>query len=271
MKKITLFGFITLLLFSLTACISTEEREKGKEDLKKGEKLIREYVRETYGRKAKASDFKTCYAYERYDSTVPNFDKVASGFVKATVSTDDNEFDIIYNVHTDEVLTKENISAVMDSFLEYGKEKVKAAEFVDCKMELHSRKYEDTYISSFLMPGIKTYKELLESGEYSIRLTYRSIDSDYDGIKKEEWENVIASFQNTESHVMMLFVNFKEKEGFQTDTIYDYFDEIDYDTSIDGSVLEYSISERALKNAKNIIYANNSGDVMELKEKVEDE
>jgi len=50
------------LTLSLTACVSNGEREKGKDEVNKGKKLIREYVKETYGDNTKVPvDYIKCY------------------------------------------------------------------------------------------------------------------------------------------------------------------------------------------------------------------
>ena len=95
MKKIISICLFFLLTLSLTACVSSGEKEKGKEDVNKGKKLIREYVKETYGDNAKVSDL-TPYFIARDSSAVPDVNRYARGYVKAKVTTDNKDFDILY-------------------------------------------------------------------------------------------------------------------------------------------------------------------------------
>lgn len=252
MKKIIGIGCILILMLSLTACISDDERDKGKENVKVGQKLIKEYVRETYGKKAKVSDLKPIYKRGKYDSTVPSFTKIASGFVKATVTTKDSKFDILYNVNTKNVLTQENISAVQDSFLTYANDVLQSGNLVDCEMILYSEKIDDHYISSFIEPDITTYEELIATGEYKIELTYRSINSDFDNISEENWQQLISSFsgEGTEHKVYMLFVNYKDKESYKAEADQNYYRYIEK---------PYYETEEAIEYTKDILYINSEG------------
>lgn len=253
MKKIILINCIFILMFSLTACISETEKKQGKEEVKSGEILIKEYVRQTYGEDARVSDIKPCYIDERNGSTVPNFNKITSGYVKAAIS-DHTTFDMLYNINTNEVLTKENIGTVEDSFLSYAKE-VLQINLIDCGISVYSTAIDDPYIAGFIEPGIMTYKELVSTGKYRIQLTYRCIDSDLDIITEDTWRQLTAPFLNedTEGMVEMAFVNFNDKEGYEAAADQDFFFYIDGDTP-------YYASEKAGQYAKNVIYINQKGD-----------
>lgn len=260
MKKIRLFSYMILLLLSLTACISDAERQNGKEAVKEGKKLIREYVSETYGKSAKASDFKPCYVYERYDSTVPNLNKIASGYVKATIAVNDTKFDILYNIHNDEVLTKEHIGTVQESFSTYADGILQSGNIIDCKMTLYSMLKEDDYLSGFIAPDIMNYKDLVATGEYVINLTFRCINPDFDSITEEKWKQLISQLYSvkTDSQVNMLFVNYKNEEEFKAEAEKDYFAYHDADSP-------YYATEEAAQHAENILYMDFNGDKQVLK------
>lgn len=262
MKKKIIISCVILLLLSLTACVSEAEGKKGNEDVSKGKKLINEYVKLTYGEDAKASDFEACYIDERYDSVVPNFNKIASGFVKATVSVDDNKFDMIYHVNTDEVLTKENIAVVQDSFFSYVNEKQLLNNLINCGMSIYSTEIDDPYISEYIEPDITNYQELVESGKHRISLVYRCINSDFEAITEEQWEELAAPFLNheTEGLVAMIFVNFIDEKGYEAEIDKDFHDYFEYDVET-----PYYATDKAAQNIKNVVYINQEGDVEVLK------
>ena len=260
MKRIGLvLVVILLMLFSLTACVSNEERRQGNADVRRGRELITDYVQEVYGKEAKAYDFKACYVLSRYDSVVPNFDKIASGFVKATVSANNKVFDMIYHVNTREVLTKENIPAIEDEFLAYVNKTLPSANFVDCKMRLYNRNIEDTSIEEFIKPDILTYKELVETGEYMLELTFRSTASDFDSITEQQWRKAIYPFNGvrTGSQVHMLFVNYKDENGYKEEEKTGYYLYIE-------DLTEYYERESSIKNIKDMVYITYDGDFQVL-------
>ncbi len=260
MKRIGLvLAAILLTLFSLTACVSDEERRQGNADVRRGRELITDYVQEVYGKEAKAYDFKACYVLRRYDSVVPNFDKIASGYVKATVSVSNRVFDMIYHVNTREVLTKENIPAIQDEFLAYVNETLPPANFVDCKMRLYNRNIEDTYIEEFIKPDILTYKELIETGEYMLELTFRSTASDFDSITEQQWKKAIYPFNGVRSgsQVHMLFVNYKDENGYKLEENTGYYLYIE-------DLTDYYERESSRKSIDDMVYINYDGDFQVL-------
>lgn len=229
MKKVMLIGYVLILVLSLTACISSEERTKGKEQVRENKKIIKEFVRETYGKKAKATDFKTVFVWESRGSTVPNLSQIASGFVKAAVSIGDTKFDVIYHVHTKEVHTNENIPAIKATFLSYANEVLQSANLVDCEMSISSHDMLLHNIPDFVKPEIKTYEEMLSSGDYTITLTCRSINSDFDNISEERWEQLIPPFYDEEekgTNVYMIYVNYEDEEGYKAKLNEDYMNRI---------------------------------------------
>jgi len=259
-RKIISICFLILLTLSLTACVSSGEREKGKEDVNQGKKLIREYVKETYGDKAKVSDL-TPYFIARDSSAVPDVNRYARGYVKATVSKDNKDFDILYNVWTNEVLTQEYNTAIQDSFITYANDIIQTANFVNCKMEVSLVGSEGNYISGFLKPEAKTCEDLL-SEDISLTLTFRSVNSDFGAISQKEWSELMSSFRknNTEGQLFAVFVNYEDEKGYEAGEEIDYFEEINYNTSS----VNY-INEKAMIDVKNIIYADYHGYIQELR------
>lgn len=258
MKKIILIGYVLILVLSLTACISSEERARGKEQVRENKKIIKEYVRETYGKKAKASDFKTVFVWESSGSTVPNLSQIASGFVKATVSIGNTKFDIIYHVHTKEVLTNENIPAIQASFLSYANEVLQSANLVDCEMSISSHDMLLRNIPDFVKPEIKTYEEMLSSGDYTITLTCRSINSDFDNISEERWEQLIPPFseEKEESNVYMIFVNYEDEEMYKA--------KLDKDYMFDINTPYKNEREKLKEGTKDIIYVDSNKGVVRV-------
>jgi hypothetical protein len=260
MKKLISICLLFLLTLSLTACVSSGEKEKGKEDVNKGKKLIREYVKETYGDNAKVSDL-TPYFIARDSSAVPDVNRYARGYVKATVTTDNKDFDILYNVWTNEVLTQENNTAIQDSFITYANDIIQTSNFVNCKMEVSLIGSEGNYISGFLKPDTKTCEEIL-SEDISLTLTFRSVNSDFGVISQKEWSELMSSFlkKNTEGKLFAVFVNYENEKGYEAGEDIDYFEEINYNTSS----VNY-INENAMIDVKNIIYADYHGYIQELR------
>lgn len=259
-KKLISVGFLFLLTLSLTACVSSGEREKGKEDVNKGKKLIREYVKETYGDKAKVSDL-TPYFIARDSSAVPDVNLYARGYVKATVTTDNKDFDILYNVWTNEVLTQEYNTAIQDSFITYANDIIQTANFINCKMEVSLIGSEGNYISGFLKPDVKTCEGLL-SEDISLTLIFQAVNSDFGVISQKEWSELMSSFlkNNTEGKLFAVFVNYENEKGYEAGEDIDYFEEINYNTSS----VNY-INEKAMIDVKNIIYADYHGYIQELR------
>lgn len=249
MKKIKVISCIIILLFLLTACVSDAEREKGKENLKEGKILIKEYVRNTYGEDAKASDFKEIYIRERYDSTVPNLNRIASGYVHAAVSIDDIKFEILYNVYTDEVLTNKNMGIIQNSFLSYVNDKLQLNNVIDCQISLYAKAMDVPHMSNFIEPDIMTYEELVSLDKYNIELTCRCINSDFDNITEQKWQQLLPPYVNetTECSVEIVVVNFEDEEGYEAEAEHDFFEVI-------NSEILYYASEEAKQYTKNIIY-----------------
>lgn len=268
MKKIVLLSYMLLLTLSLTACISAKEREKGDETVRNGKKYIKEYVRETYGKKARVTDLKPYYI-RTYSTAVPSLNKVATGYVQATVTIGDKEFDILYNIYFDEVLTKENIDVLEDSFNSYADSKLQTVHFNSCHINISYFNQLDQCISGFLKPDITTYEELLSGGKYSIDLTYRTINSDFLSVTEEDWKELMHPFTNlkTDCFFEFLFVNYKDEEGFNEETDENYFLDINYDSFKNYRSFIYSKYESTTQYTKNIIYSNSSGDIKELKSK----
>ena len=230
MKKIIHLTAILLFLFSLMGCVSEEQKAEGKKELKLGKPLIKQYVRNTYGKKAKESNIKAFFVRERHDSTVPNFSKVAAGYVKGTVSLSDTKFDMLYNIYRDEALTKENIGDVEESFCSYAIEVLQFNRFVDCQMTIRQKDVEDAAdisLGGFLKPETKTYRDIVANERRSVELIFQAIDGDLQQIPEGKWRQLLEPFQvadketNTDaggdgglkmgSHVSMLFIDFKDE------------------------------------------------------------
>lgn len=258
MKKIVLISSIMILLLSLTACVNDVERKKGEQDVRDGKKLITAYAKKTYGKSAKASKFRPYYVRVDRGSTVPNFDEAASGCVKATVSVENTNFEILYNLATGAVVTNRNIGALKDSFCTYANDILQSVNIIDCATEIYSKERKP-YILNFIKPDITTYKELISTDEYDVKITFRSIKSDYEKIAKDEWETFTSLFYESDAKISILFVNYKDEEAYKAETdknLYardHYFDLIEYNQY--GPV-HYSVPEDKAKNAKNIIYAD---------------
>lgn len=259
MKKICLIGYLVVLLMVLTSCISAEERKQGKEDVRVGKKLIKEYVKQTYGKRAKVSDYEAVYISASTGSVVPNLSRNASGYVKATVKMKNNTFDIMYHVKTDEVLTSENIGRIQDSFLNYSKDILPFEGVMDCNMEVDFMLYYEQYIDGFLRPEIKSYKDLVDAGEYHVKLTLRCINQDVMSILQMQWEQFLSPFfsTNTESTIYMILVNYKDEEGYQAEADTDYYSTL-------GTTTAYYATEEATKYAQDILYIDCVNEKIEI-------
>jgi hypothetical protein len=254
-----------ILLLSFTACVSDVERKKGEQDVSDGKKLINEYVKKTFGENAKASEFKPYYVRVDRGSTVPNFEEAASGCVKATVSDKNTKFEILYNLVTGDVLTNQNIGSIKDSFCTYANDVLQSVNIIDCSIETYA-KDRKPYVLNFIKPDIKNCKELISTGEYDVKITFRSIKSDYQKIVKDKWETFTSLLNESDTKISILFVNYKDEEAYKAETgqyIFNhYFDSIDYD---EYGPNYYSIAQEKSKNAKNIIYSD-SRYVIDLKD-----
>ncbi len=253
-KKGLLLGCIILLMFSLTGCIDKEERAKGNEDLRKGRELVMEYVKDTYGNDAKVSDIDAFYIRRTYDSVIPSYAKMASGFLKATVSINDTNFDMLYHVNTGEVLTKANVPAIKEGFLTQVNKTLGTVNFKQCSMRIYTVDIKDPEIEQYISPDITTYQELLEAGGYVLELTFRSTAQDLPA--EEQWRKVNDLFtgENIETQVYLLFVNYKDEAGLKEEENTNYYS---YTKHLDS----YAEKEGAMKNIDNMVYINLYGDI----------
>lgn len=258
-------------MFSLMGCVSEEQKADGKKELKIGKPLIKQYVRNTYGKQAKLSNIEPYYVRERYDSTVPNFNKVAAGYVKGTVALSDTKFDMLYNIYRDEVLTKENIAAVEESFCSYASDVLQFNRFVDCQMAMREKDAQDAAdisLGGFLKPETKTYRDLVVNERRSVELIFQSIAGNLQYIPEEKWRQLLEPFQvaakETEtgasadgelemgSHVSMVFVDYKDEEAYKAQKDQHYFYYID-------STTPYYASDRPTPYVNNIVHGDYRG------------
>jgi hypothetical protein len=271
MKKIIHLTAIFIFMLSLIGCVSEEQKAEGKKELKIGKPLIKQYVKNTYGKKAKVTNIKPYYVRESSDSTVPNFQKIAAGYVKGTVSLSDTKFDMLYDIYRDEVLTKENIGAVEQSFCSYASDVLPFSRFVDCQMAVREKDVTDAAdisLGGFLKPDTKTYRDLVANERRSVELIFQSIAGDLKQIPEEQWQQLLAPFQvadkDTEtdasgddeltmgSHVSMLFIDYKDKEAYEAQKDQNYFNYID-------STTPYYASDRPTPYVKSIVYGDYRG------------
>lgn len=258
-------------MLSLIGCVSEKQKAEGKKELKIGKPLIKQYVKNTYGKKAKVTDIKPYYVRESHDSTVPSFQKIAAGYVKGKVSLSDTKFDMLYNIYRDEVLTKENIGAVEQSFCSYASDVLQFSHFVDCHMTLRQKDVQDAAdisLGGFLKPDTKTYRDIVANERRSVELIFQAIDGDLQQIPEEKWRQLLEPFQvadketNTDagtngglemgSHVSMVFVDYKDEETYEAhkDHSYSYY--------VDSTTPNYA-SDKPAPFAKSIIYGDYQG------------
>lgn len=101
--KKRIFSFLAVLAVSglailmCTACMSAEEKEKAKEDIRQAKPIAEKYLEDNFGGGQVVSiEFMQA---KKYPGPVPDFNKYASGFCKADVRLENNdEFQVVVNV-----------------------------------------------------------------------------------------------------------------------------------------------------------------------------
>lgn len=109
-----IFSFLAVLAVSglailmCTACMSAEEKEKAKEDIRQAKPIAEKYLEDNFGGGQVVSiEFMQA---KKYPGPVPDFNKYASGFCKADVRLENGtEFQLI--VDTDNKICYDNLNA----------------------------------------------------------------------------------------------------------------------------------------------------------------
>ena len=112
--KKRIFSFLAVLAVSglailmCTACMSAEEKEKAKEDIREAKPVAEKYLEDNFGGGQVVSiEFMQA---KKYPGPVPDFNKYASGFCKADVRLENGtEFQLI--VDTDNKICYDNLNA----------------------------------------------------------------------------------------------------------------------------------------------------------------
>ena len=112
--KKRIFSFLAVLALSglailmCTACMSAEEKEKAKEDIRQAKPIAEKYLEDNFGGGQVVSiEFMQA---KKYPGPVPDFNKYASGFCKADVRLENGtEFQLI--VDTDNKICYDNLNA----------------------------------------------------------------------------------------------------------------------------------------------------------------
>lgn len=112
--KKRIFSFLAVLAVSglailmYTACMSAEEKEKAKEDIRQAKPIAEKYLEDNFGGGQVVSiEFMQA---KKYPGPVPDFNKYASGFCKADVRLENGtEFQLI--VDTDNKICYDNLNA----------------------------------------------------------------------------------------------------------------------------------------------------------------
>lgn len=112
--KKRIFSFLAVLAVSglailmCTACMSAEEKEKAKEDIRQAKPIAEKYLEDNFGGGQVVSiEFMQA---KKYPGPVPDFNKYASGFCKADVRLENGtEFQLI--VDTDNKICYDNLNA----------------------------------------------------------------------------------------------------------------------------------------------------------------
>lgn len=112
--KKRIFSFLAVLAVSglailmCTACMSAEEKEKAKEDIRQAKPVAEKYLEDNFGGGQVVSiEFMQA---KKYPGPVPDFNKYASGFCKADVRLENGtEFQLI--VDTDNKICYDNLNA----------------------------------------------------------------------------------------------------------------------------------------------------------------
>lgn len=112
--KKRIFSFLAVLavsglaILTCTACMSAEEKEKAKEDIRQAKPIAEKYLEDNFGGGQVVSiEFMQA---KKYPGPVPDFNKYASGFCKADVRLENGtEFQLI--VDTDNKICYDNLNA----------------------------------------------------------------------------------------------------------------------------------------------------------------
>lgn len=112
--KKRIFSFLAVLAVSVlailmcTACMSAEEKEKAKEDIREAKPIAEKYLEDNFGGGQVVSiEFMQA---KKYPGPVPDFNKYASGYCKADVRLENGtEFQLI--VDTDNKICYDNLNA----------------------------------------------------------------------------------------------------------------------------------------------------------------
>ncbi len=112
--KKRIFSFLAVLavsglaILTCTACMSAEEKEKAKEDIREAKPIAEKYLEDNFGGgQVVGIEFMQA---KKYPGPVPDFNKYASGFCKADVRLENGtEFQLI--VDTDNKICYDNLNA----------------------------------------------------------------------------------------------------------------------------------------------------------------
>lgn len=91
---------ILILIILCNGCLSAEERAEGKKNIKEAKPYLKQYVKESYGKRAKIRNYSYVTWTEKNGSAVPRIDVGISSCVTAEVQVADDTIRVMYDLDT---------------------------------------------------------------------------------------------------------------------------------------------------------------------------
>ncbi len=169
MKKIiALFSFLALT-FSLSGCMSAEEKMKAEEDERLAVPIVEKYLSENY---EGAVISKTTYLERNKSSAVavPDFGVYATGYCVSQIDYGSNDFSVIVNTDTGECWDNFNYKQLRNDIADKIKSGIDSADIDDVEVNVYYKDFPSTLWADNCVGFSKKSDNVLASDEYIINV-----------------------------------------------------------------------------------------------------
>lgn len=205
--------FTIICLFSLTGCMSKEEKEKAKNNETLARPIVQDYLKMNYG----SGEIKSLDSLNRpkRDLVLPDFSKITSSYVKSSVIVNKKEFSVITNVETGQCYDNYNEQLVVDALKNYTASSLSIDAPYDIEVHYYLKDLDGelngSSFGNFTEYGITSVDDLFKNDQYQIYLICKYVASDMDFGSVDTKRFFPAS---EVSDVYLALLNFRSKDRY---------------------------------------------------------
>lgn len=214
-KSIILFGCLAAGILLLSGCMTEEDKARAEANVHVGRVLVEQYVEENYDETARILEIE-CLNRLKDSGPVPDFYDHPSDFVRASVRSGGEEFDVLINVNTDDGYDNRRHRDILESIHPYFSGRM-AELLMPRKIEAHyypqgMDEIPDSDCDGFSRPGIEDFVSLLGADEYDTFILYEYIGGSLDFL--EGAETRLIPMDQAVGNLQLGFASFRDAAGF---------------------------------------------------------